>query len=51
MHPKVKAAGFAGAVTAVVITILGAFGVDLPPEVATAVTTLIAVLAGHFKIA
>lgn len=39
---KTYAAGTAGAVTVVLVWIAGMFGLEVPPEVASAVTTLIA---------
>lgn len=56
-QPKVKAAtggaGAAGAITVVLVWVLSMFGVDVPPEVASALTTLIAAagafLAGYYK--
>lgn len=44
--PKVQAAGAAGAVTVILVWIVGLLGVDIPPEVASAFTTLIAAAAG-----
>lgn len=49
MHPKVQAAGAAGAATIVLVWIAALSGVDVPPEVASAATTLIAVAAGYLK--
>ena len=50
VYSKVKAAGIAGAIVAVLIWVLGAFwGIELPPEVAAALVTIIAFIAGFFK--
>lgn len=46
---KVAAAGAAGAVTTVVVWAASLAGVDVPPEVAAALTTLIATGAGWLK--
>jgi hypothetical protein len=46
---KVAAAGVAGAVSIVVVWVLHRFvQVDVPPEVASAGTTILAFLAGYF---
>jgi len=49
VEPKVTAAGVAGAVTVLLVFGLSSLGVDLPPEVASALTTLIAFAAGYLK--
>lgn len=46
---KVFAAGAAGAATIVAVWAVGLLGVDVPPEVAAAVTTLLATGAGYLK--
>lgn len=48
-HPKVKAAGGAGAAAVVLVWVLDQVGVSMPPEVAAAVTTLLATGAGYLK--
>ena len=47
--PKVAAAGIAGSLTVLLVFILGQLNFEVPPEVASAVTTIIAFLAGYFK--
>jgi len=47
--PKVAAAGVAGAVTTILVFIVAQIGVDLPPEVAAAITALLAFGAGYIK--
>lgn len=49
VHPKVAAAGAAGAVTTLVVWLLALFGVTMPAEVATALTTLLMVAAGFLR--
>lgn len=49
MYRKVAAGGIAGAVTTVIVWALSEFGVEMPPEVAAALTTLLAVGAGYVK--
>jgi len=44
---KVAAAGIGGAASVVLVYILGQFGLDVPPEVASAITTLAAFVAGY----
>ena len=51
MDPKVKAGGAAGALTVVLVFVLAQAGVDLPPEVAAAVTVLLSTFAGWLKVA
>lgn len=48
-RPKVAAAGIAGAFTALLVWVLATFGVEMPAEAASAVTTLVAFAAGWFK--
>ncbi len=46
---KVTAAGAAGAATAIIVWILSAaFKVNIPPEIASAITVVLAVAAGYF---
>lgn len=49
INPKVTAATLAGAVTVVLVWIVGVLGVSVPPEVASAVTTILAFTAGYLK--
>ncbi|HVJ27613.1 MAG TPA: hypothetical protein VM493_08710 [Vicinamibacterales bacterium] len=49
VQPKVQAAGAAGAVTVLVVFIAGQLGLEIGPEVASAITTLVAVAAGYLK--
>ena len=44
---KIQAAGAAGAVTIVLVWALAQAGVELPPEVASAITTIVATAAGY----
>ena len=50
IHPKVQAAavgaGFAGAVTTIAVWIMESQGLDVPAEVAAAITTIISALVG-----
>lgn len=48
-HPKVNAAGLAGAVSVLIVAVLSEVGVDLGPEVASALTTVLAFGAGYLK--
>ena len=47
--PKVAVGGAAGAVTVVLVWAAGLFGVEVPPEVASAVTVLISTGAAYIK--
>lgn len=48
-NKKVQAGGAAGAASIVVVYVLSLLGVALPPEVASALTTLLAFGAGYLK--
>lgn len=48
-QPKVAAAGVAGAVTSVIVFIAGELGLEIPVEVGSALTALIAFAAGYLK--
>jgi hypothetical protein len=47
MNPKVTAAGLAGALTTIIVWGVGLAGLDVPPEVAAAVTTVLSVATGY----
>jgi hypothetical protein len=48
--PKVAAAGIAGAISIILVWVLNSgVGVDVPPEVASAFTTVVAFAAGYIK--
>jgi hypothetical protein len=49
MKAKVKAGGAAGAVTAIVVFVAGQLGLEIPGEVASALTVLISTGAGYLK--
>jgi hypothetical protein len=49
LNPKVKASGLAAAATLVIVFVLGQCGVDVPADVATAVTLILSVAAGYLK--
>lgn len=44
---KVAAAGIGGSLSIVLVYILGQFGLEVPPEVASAVTALVSFGAGY----
>jgi len=48
-QPKVVAGGIAGSLTILVIFVANLFGIDVPPEVASAFTVIISFGAGYFK--
>lgn len=48
-QPKVVAGGVAGALTIVLVWVAGQFGLDVPPEVASAFTVLVSFAAGYLK--
>lgn len=45
--PKVAVAGVSGAVTLIVVWVVGMFGVDVPAEVAAAATVIVSFLGGY----
>lgn len=49
LNPKVAASGIAGALTVVLVYVLSLVGVDVPTEVAAAVTVIIAFVAGYLR--
>lgn len=49
LNPKTTAAGIAGAVTLVIVFVLGQLGVEVPADVAAAVTTILAFAAAYLK--
>lgn len=50
-HPKVAAGTTAGAASIVLVFVLRELGVDVPAEVASALTTLLSAAAGYLKVA
>lgn len=49
LNPKTTAAGIAGAVTLVIVFILSQLGVEIPADVASAITVIIAFAAAYLK--
>lgn len=49
LAPKVKAASLAGAVSVLIVWGAAYAGVDIPPEVASAFSTILAFAAGYLK--
>jgi hypothetical protein len=49
VHPKVSAGATAGALSVVLVWTLAQAGVVLPPEVSSALTTLLSAAAGYMK--
>lgn len=49
INPKVSAAGLAGAVTVILLYILSFWDVEVPSEVAAAITLIISVVAGYLR--
>jgi nanoRNase/pAp phosphatase (c-di-AMP/oligoRNAs hydrolase) len=49
MNPRLKAGGAAGAVTTIVVFVAARLGLEVPPEVASALTVLIYTGAGYLK--
>lgn len=48
-RPKVAAAGAGGGAVTLIILIAAQLGLDLPPEVASAIVAIISFGAGYFK--
>lgn len=51
LNPKTAAAGVAGAITLVCVFILGQFGIEIPADVASAITVIISFAAAYLKAA
>lgn len=51
INPKVAAGGIAGALTVILVWLLNMGGVDVPAEVASAITVVISFGAGYLKTA
>jgi len=49
LNPKLTAAAIAGAVTVLVCFVAEQAGIDVPPEVASALTTVVAVVVGYAR--
>lgn len=49
VNPKISAAGLAGAVTVILLYVLSLWDVEVPAEVASAITLIIAVAAGYLR--
>ncbi len=47
LTPKAASAGVAGAFTIILVWIIGLFHVTVPPEIASAITTIISFLAAY----
>lgn len=49
LNPKVTAAAIGAAATLVIVFVLGLFGVEVPADVASAVTLIVSVAAAYAK--
>lgn len=49
LNPKIAASGIAGALTVVIVYVLSLVGVNVPTEVAAALTVIIAFAAGYLR--
>jgi hypothetical protein len=49
MFSKVKAVGWAGTIATIIIAVLGAFGIEVGPELAAAIVTVVTFIMGFFK--
>lgn len=49
LNPKTTAAAVAGAVTVLIVFVAAQFGLEIPGDVAAAITTVIAVVAAYLK--
>ena len=49
LNPKIAASGIAGAIPVVLVYLLSLAGVDVPTEVAAAITVIIAFAAGYLR--
>jgi len=46
-HPKTAAAGIGGALAVIIVWVLSLFSIDVPPEVAAALTTILSFGASY----
>ena len=49
LNPKVGAAAIGAAVTLVIVFVMGQLGVEVPADVASAVTLIVSVVAAYLK--
>jgi len=49
VNPKISAAAAAGAVTILLVWLCSLFGIDVPTDVASAITLIVAVAAGYVR--
>ncbi|CAB4187228.1 hypothetical protein UFOVP1158_1 [uncultured Caudovirales phage] len=49
LNPKVTAAAIGAAATLVIVFVMGLLGVEVPADVASAVTLIVSVAAGYLK--
>ena len=49
VNPKISAAAAAGAITILLVWLCGLFGIDVPTDVASAITLIVAVAAGYVR--
>lgn len=49
VNPKISAAAAAGAFTVLLVWALGLVGIDVPTDVASAITLIVAVAAGYVR--
>ncbi len=48
LTPKVATGALAGAVSVILVWIITKFGIDVPPEIASAFTTVVSALSSYF---
>lgn len=51
IHPKVAASSLAGAVTILLVFAADKFGLEVPAEVASAITVVLSFIAGYLRAA
>ena len=49
IHPKVGAAGLGGVATTLIVAVAKAYGYEVSPETASALTTIITAASGYLK--
>lgn len=49
VSPKLAASSIAGSITLIVVWVTSLFGLEMPPEVASAFTVIFSFLAGYIK--
>lgn len=50
VYSKVKAGGLGGLIATILVAVLNGFGIDMGPEVAAAIATVLSFIFAYFKL-